>query len=103
MRRWLLRSLDLEKITAKNLLKVLFIFFTLSILSCSVSYDGEKDDVLCSIVLTELYFMESGYGKERCDNFIEDREIIDKLKAIDPEITDDILNKAFIYRKKQHG
>ena len=47
--------------------------------------------------------MESGYGKERCDNFIEDREIIDKLKAIDPEITDDILNKAFIYRKKQHG
>lgn len=82
----------------KNFIKVLFLFLVIFISSCT---GGNKDDALISIVLTEVYFMESEFGIKECDNFYHNSEIMKRLKEIDPLVTDKILREAFELRKEK--
>lgn len=81
-----------------KILNCLFVFALFLIASCT---GGNKNDALITIVLTEVYFMESEFGKDTCDNFYYNEEIVERLKEIDDLVTDDILKEAFELRKEK--
>ena len=79
-------------------LNCLFILVLIFIASC---IGGNENDALIVTVLTEVYFMESEFGKEACDDFYNNEEIVKRLREIDDLVTDEVLKEAFKLRKEK--
>lgn len=82
----------------KSFIKILFLSTLFLLISC---IGDSKDDALIAIILTEVYFMEREFGREECDNFYYNNEIVKRLKEIDETVTDEILQEAFKLRKEK--
>lgn len=76
-----------------NFLKILlFSFVFLFLCSCN-NYEDEQTYMEIWI-LTEVFFLEQEFGKERCDNFLFDKEIMNVLKEKRSDLTLEALESA---------
>lgn len=84
---------------SRFILIFLIFIFLLALIGCSTSENWDRQYKVA--ILQDLYFMEAQYGKSRCDNFLNDSEILNELKESYPDVSNEVLNECQELRKKR--
>lgn len=74
------------------------LLLTLLFLGCPRIGENKDSEVLKIQILQELFFLEKDFSRKRCDNFINDPEVMDRLRALVPEAGDSIFLECYKIR-----